>query len=156
MKAYYLFRKNKLPQELNKEIEPELVEVKNKQTKEEALTYAYNVITTKYHGGKTLTLTKFFDIFSSGVEDLWNRSGFLHCTNQNYLLSLLLVKSGHFNEEDIKPKWTLLWGFSPHQYLQVKVAGNKVVAVDAWSASYGIKLGEHAKWFKVGSRRRTM
>jgi hypothetical protein len=96
-------------------------------------------------------LTKIGHLFSSGIEDLWNRSGFLHCTNQNYLLALLLVKSRKFTENDIEPKWTLLWGLSPHQYLKVKV-GDNYKNIDAWAARYGIGFGRYAHGFHTGKK----
>src|SRR5882762_4878861 len=120
MKAYYLFRKNPLPKELSVEIEGALTELKRYKTKESYLKAAYDIITTRYTGARVKTLSRLFDLFSNDVQSLWNRTGFLHCTNQNYLLVLLLVKGGMFNEEDIKLRWTVIW-FSPHQYLQVLV-----------------------------------
>jgi hypothetical protein len=152
MKAYYLFGKNKLPDELKGEIEKSVISLCKLESKEKVLEKAYEIITTRYHGQKMATLIKAKSIFSAGAQDLWNRSGFLHCTNQNYLLTLLLIKSGHFTENDIRPKWTLLWGFSPHQYLRVKLSNNKFMDVDAWSAIYGIELGYHAHGLHTGAK----
>jgi hypothetical protein len=150
MRAYYLFGKNRLPANLNEEVDKAVRQIQRLSDKESALQKAYEIITTKYYGHRFKTLVKFPDIFSSGLDDLWNRSGFMHCTNQNYLLSLLLVKSGAFTEDDIKRKWTMLWGVSPHQYLKVKLNDNKIIDVDAWSAHCGIKFGDHAHGFHTG------
>ena len=151
MKAYYLFGKSKLPEELSEEIRSTVERLKKLETKEQILKEAYKEVTTRYSGGKVATFLKLYNIVSSGAEDLWNRSGFMHCTNQNYLLTILLVKSGSFAEEDIKPKWTLLYGFSPHQFLKVKT-NDRYIDVDAWARTYGIKFGDHAHGLHVGPR----
>ncbi len=78
---------------------------------------------------------------------LWNESGFMHCTNINYVLRTLLIKSGHFADDDIQIKWTIVWYISPHQYLRIKT-GDKYVNVDVWGYVYGIKYGEYAYGFK--------
>jgi hypothetical protein len=152
MKAYYLFGKSKLPNSLSKEVDVAIRQIKLANTKEEAIQKAYKIITTKYRGRRMTTLVKIRSIFSEGTQDLWNRSGFMHCTNQNYLLAVLLVKSGFFKEEDIKLKWTMLWGISPHQYLRVMTNKNEYIDIDAWSAVYGIALGDHAHGFHTGAK----
>jgi hypothetical protein len=149
MKAHYLFRKSKLPKDLSGDINEIVSDLKKLNTQEEVLKAVYNIVTTRYHGGKIATYTKLFNILSSEAEDLWNRSGFMHCTNQNYLLTLLLIKSGKFKEEDIKPKWTNLYGISPHQYLEIRL-DSRFVDVDAWAATYGIEFGDHAHGLHAG------
>lgn len=148
MKAYYLFGKSHLPEELSNEIRQALLQISNIDGKEEYLKAAYDIITTRYHGGRVKTILRPFDLFTNNVQSLWNRTGFLHCTNQNYLLTLLLVKGGKFKEKDIKPTWTLMWSFSPHQYLKVDV-GNKIINVDPWSNRYGVPFGQHAHGFNT-------
>jgi hypothetical protein len=152
MKAYYLFDKSPLPTDLNDEITNILKDLSKIKNQEEYLEAAYRVITSRYQGGRVKTLFKAWDLFSESVEDLWNRTGFLHCTNQNYLLSLLLVKGGLFNEKAIKPKWGQIWLLSPHQYLQVRT-GDKLINVDAWARSYGIPFGQYAHGFNTTMRR---
>ena len=154
MKAYYLFGKTPLPSNLSKEIQDVLLALDTIKDKESYLKAAYKVITEKYQGGRIKTVSRLFDLFSNSLQSVWNRTGFLHCTNQNYLLSLLLVKSGRFKEEDIKPKWTLMWMVSPHQYLEVNV-GNKIVTVDPWAKTYGIPFGEPAKGFNTQIKKRS-
>jgi hypothetical protein len=151
MRAYYLLGKSALPDNLQSEIDDAILQLKSVRNKNEALKKAYELITRRYYGGRINTLLKISALFSSSAQDLWNRTGFMHCTNQNYLLALLLIKSGHFKEEEINRKWTLLWGFSPHQYLRVK-QGAGWTDVDAWSATYGIEFGDHAHGFHTASK----
>jgi hypothetical protein len=152
MRVYYLLGKSKLPVEMRGEITQTVAMLQKLKTKEEVLKAAYSIITSRYNGQHIATLTRLTDLFSSGIQDLWNRSGFLHCTNQNYLLHYLLVKSNKFKETDIKAKWTLYWGFSPHQYLSIKLNDQKFINVDAWSAVYGVKFGDYSHWFHTKTK----
>ena len=146
MRAYYLFGKSPLPTRLNSDINKVLEELSKITDQETYLKAAYEVITTRFTSSRLKTVLRVWDLFSVGVEYIWNRTGFLHCTNQNYLLALLLIKGGFFKEEDVQPKWGRLWLFSPHQHLRVKV-GHKFVDVDAWGRSYDVPFGDYAHGF---------
>ncbi|HBP01429.1 MAG: hypothetical protein UY41_C0009G0016 [Candidatus Moranbacteria bacterium GW2011_GWE1_49_15] len=104
-------------------------------------------MTRKYRGYRVKTYTRFFEIFKKDIGYFWGREGFLHCTNMNFIMRVLLVKSGFFAEEDLKLKWTQIWYVSPHQFLQVKVDG-KWIDVDIWANVYGVGFGKHAKGFR--------
>lgn len=147
MHAYYLFGKTPLPKELNTEIVEALGQLKACHDKETYLRQAYDVITHRYQASRFKTLVRLVDLFSEGVNDIWNRTGFLHCTNQNYLLTLLLVKGGLFSEKDITPKWTRIWLFSPHQYLSVRLSPSRSINVDCWARHYGVPYGTYARGF---------
>ena len=69
------------------------------------------------------------------------------CTQQNYVLRLLLVKSGKFKDSEIRIKWTLVAYISPHQYLQVKVGKGNWVNVDMWGSSKGVPFGDYSHGF---------
>jgi hypothetical protein len=153
LKAYYLFRRTPLPVAVTGEINDAILDLKKQQKQEHYLKAAYEFITTHYASGRIDTVLKLFDLYSTGLENLWSRNGFMHCTNQNYLLSILLVKSGYFNESDIKLKWTLIGFYSPHQYLKVRVNNNRWVEVDCWARHYGIGYGDHAHGFNTTIRR---
>lgn len=151
--AYYLFGPSPLPTELCVEIDAEIRQLSKIQNKEQYAKEAYNIITTRYDSDRIHTVLKAFDLFSASLQDLWNRTGFMHCTNQNYLLALLLIKGGHFTEADIKRKWGLIAYCSPHQYLQVRVSTNKWIDIDCWARHYGIGFGGHATGFNTTLRK---
>jgi hypothetical protein len=151
MKAYYLFGKSLLPTELSKEIQEVLDELAKIQDKKEYLRAAYDFITERFNSSRLKTIFRFWDLWVDDVENLWNRTDFLHCTNQNYLLSLLLLKSNLFSEKDIQLKWTRIWFFSPHQYLQINV-GKETINVDCWGRSYGIPFGQYSHGFNSKPR----
>lgn len=142
------FYKTKLPQKLPIKMEEIVNDLKKCQSKEECLRKVYDILNSKYQGARVMTYLKFPAIFKKDVNFFWNQSGFLHCTNMNYLARILLVESKLFKEEDITPQWTLIWYISPHQYLRVKVAENKVINMDIWAKNYGINFGDYAKGFK--------
>ena len=120
--------------------------LKKSKNREECLKKAYDLVSSKYRGGKLMTYLKFWGLFSNDIEKLWKKSGFMHCTNINRVLKHLLVESRFFKDSEVKKKWTLVYYISPHQYLQADVNGKKI-NVDAWGKHYGIKFGEYAHGF---------
>jgi|SRR5581483_6559750 len=136
-----------IPQNLPAALEAAIVQLKESKDQTDCLQKAYQLLTTKYHGRRVKTYLRIFDLFFADINELWERNGFLHCTNMNYLLRVLLVKSGFFKDEDITARWTLIWYMSPHQYLVVRLATGKNISVDMWSKSYGIALGNYAHGF---------
>lgn len=150
IKAYYLFDKTPLPQNVGADIAHELTRLQElSSSKQEYLRTAYDSITTQHISGRLGTFLRAHELFSRGAEDLWGRTGFMHCTNQNYLLALLLVKGGFFDESDIRLRWTTVNYISPHQYLTIKVADDKWVNVDCWGRHYGISYGNYAHGFNA-------
>lgn len=141
-----LFSKTPIPDVLPDEMRETISDISNSSDKKDCLKKAYGILAAKYRGYKIKTYTKLFEIFLRDLAALWGRSGFLHCTNINYLLRILLVKSGFFTDDDIRLRWTLVWYISPHQYVQVKV-GNQWINVDIWAHAYGVKLGDYARGF---------
>ncbi len=147
LEARYLFGKSALPLDVSSEMSEELARLQKCRTKELYLKEAYNLITTRYESGRVDTVLRIHELFSASTGDLWNRNGFLHCTNQNYLLAVLLVKGGHFRESDIRPKWTLIAYFSPHQYLKIRLDRDTWINVDCWGRHYGVRFGDYARGF---------
>lgn len=56
----------------------------------------------------------------------------MHCTNMNFLLRVMAVKSGLFNERDVRLRLANTWYIAQHQYLEVKL-GKKKIALDPWN-----------------------
>jgi hypothetical protein len=151
--AFNLFRKSPVPINTGSEIEDAVRQLKINSSKEEYLRAAYNLITTQYVSGRANTILRFFDLFSTDVQEVWNRKGFLHCTNQNFLLTVLLIRGGYFNDADIRARWTLIGFTSPHQYLLVRLPDGKWVEVDCWARQYGVGFGGHAHGFNTTLRK---
>ncbi len=120
--------------------------LKKTKNKKKCLETVYKIMIEKYHGNRIKTVTQLFKLFNLNIDNLWAINGFLHCTSINYLVSYILLKTGLFSEEDIRTKWTLIWFFSPHQYLQVKL-NDKFINIDIWAYIYGVKYGDYAHGF---------
>jgi hypothetical protein len=141
-----LFSKTPVSKNLPLEMQKIINIISNLENKEECLLYIYNLLTKKYKGNRLKTFTKIFEIKEKNIELLWQKNGFLHCTNINYIIRSLLINSALFTESDIKIKWTLIWFFSPHQYLQINT-DDKWVNIDIWSHNFGINFGDYSHGF---------
>ncbi len=116
-----LFSKTPIPDKLPDEMWKTINRIKKSSGKQECLKNVYEILIAKYRGYRVKTFLKIYDIFQHNIDVLWNKNGFLHCNNINYIMRVLLVKSNFFTEEDIRLKWTHTWYTTPHQYVQVKV-----------------------------------
>lgn len=154
-----LLSKTPIPNKLPKQMQETINELKTSLDKEDCLRRAYEILIAKYRSQRIKTYTKLFNVFSNDIDKMWSQTGFLHCTNMNYLMRTLLIKSGFFNDSDIALKWTMVWYISPHQYIQVNMGmspnallsrnsqNNKKINIDIWGKSYGIKFGDYARGF---------
>jgi len=141
------FSKKPIPDKLPLEMEKIVEELKRFESKEECLKQAYGIMAGRYRGYRMRTYIRIHEAFCTDLEKLWRKTGFLHCHVMNYLLRVLLVKSGWFQDDEIELKYSLVWYISPHQYLRVKVGDNKFINVDVWNAFYGKKFGDFARGF---------
>tara|TARA_Y100000310_G_scaffold283335_1_gene305225 strand:- start:365 stop:781 length:417 start_codon:yes stop_codon:yes gene_type:complete len=133
-----LFWKAKIPDELPKSIQIIVAQLKKTKNKRECLKKAYAIITKRFEGCHTYQ--NIYYLFVTDLDKLWKQK-LLHCTNLNYLLRVLLIKSERFEEKDIKIRIIFGW-FYIHQYLKIKTT-----KVDPWGRSHGIKFGDFAKEF---------
>ncbi|MGV8162778.1 MAG: hypothetical protein ACP5N2_05610 [Candidatus Nanoarchaeia archaeon] len=133
-----------LPAELSRKIK---LFAKNKN-KEEFLEKSFYYVVNRNNGSRFNLLFKFNRLFITDVNILLKTKGYLHCTNMNYLLRVMLIKSGLFKEEDVVLKRTHIWYVSPHQYLEIKVSKNKKINVDPWGYQNGIDFGNYDSGFK--------
>jgi hypothetical protein len=141
-----ILKKARIPDDLPQDVEDIIEGLKRSRTKEGCAKKAYDILSERYRGYRAYTYLRLFDLFHSDVGYLWSRKGFLHCNNLNYLLRILLIRSGMFSESDIVLKWTRIWVFSPHQYLRVRI-GRRWTDIDLWGKAYGIPFGAHAQGF---------
>ena len=146
MRNHFL-SKTKIPEKLPLEMKEVIEELKRSSDQEQCLKRAYEIMVERYKGYHFRTYTRPIPIFSFNVEKLWDTKGFMHCHNMTYLLRILLVRSGFFQNDDLKNKWTLIWYISVHQYLQVTMESGDIINVDIWGANNGIKFGDYAHGF---------
>ncbi len=136
------FHKLAIPTKLPADMEKAVAKLKKCKSKKACLEQAYTIITHRVVGKTWPTYTRIYLAFQHDLNTLWQRRGFMHCTHQNYLLRVLLVKS-KFSEREVRQQWTRI-GLSPHQYVQVKL-NKQWVDVDCW-AHYpkNLSIGTHA------------
>jgi hypothetical protein len=133
-----IFIKGPMPKELPKDMQKVVEELSKTKSKTECLEKAYKVVVTRFHGSRVFL--RIGTYFTSKIDTFWNKDKKTHCTNLNYILEVLLVKSGKFRRKDVKIKWTLSV-LSPHQYLQIRIAKDQWINVDPFWGTYGTKLG---------------
>lgn len=138
-----------IPPSLPTDMQPVADALRHAKTQEDCLRSAYDMLIAKYYGNRLKTYTHFLELFPRSMDELWARSGFLHCTNLNWLLGSLLVHSGQFQTSDLRTPWTLLRFGSPHQYLQVRLRDGRWIDVDVWARVFGIPFGDHAHGLHV-------
>lgn len=145
------FTQKDLPDKLPSDLQATIKVLSKIKDREEVVRQTYDIVTKKYFGRRRETFWNLRKMFETDIARIWREKGFYQCTTQNYLIRLLLVKSGQFQENEIKQKNTLIWFFSPHQYLQIEVADNRYIYVDPWSRAYGIKYDDFASGFHSGT-----
>jgi hypothetical protein len=153
MKAYYVRGKHAFPELLDKELKFMADYLIKLNSREETVSEAYRVITTRFEAGK-IAFTKFLDVLSTGWQDVLSGIGLVTCTNQANLLAALLVRSGKFTEDNVERRWSSIWGLIPHRYLNVKLDDLKFIELDPWAAKYGLPIGDHARGWHTGKRRK--
>jgi len=137
-----LFWKTKIPDKLPQGMMRAVNKLKKIKDKKKCLKAAYEIVTRKAHGVHVWNNSWF--LFVSDLGRLWGEKR-LHCTNLNFLLRTLLVKSRRFEEKDIKHRIRFrLWKPFIHQYLKVKVANKKYIKVDPWAQEYNVPFGKFA------------
>ncbi len=138
------FSRQPLPTVLPESIQKKIDQFNTEATDDaDFLSKAYGYVTATYQGSRVRTITNFLRAFENPIDHV---PGFMHCTGQNYLLRLILVKNGRFQESDIRIKVVPLNLFI-HQYLEVRVS-ERWVDVDPWSAFLNVPMGK--KSFLLG------
>jgi hypothetical protein len=133
---------DKLPTSLQKAIN----RLKRCKSRQECLEKAYFLLAEKYEGSRMKTYLLIHRLFTQSLDDIWTVKGYAHCTSINFVMRVLLLKSGHFNEYEVQNRWSFVWYVSPHQYLRVRT-DKGWVNVDVWSKRFGTKLGSYAHGF---------
>ncbi len=140
---HFGFKKKPLPDIIPVDFSA-LIQRLNVESKDNSdfLKKCYEFVTSRYIGSRTKTVTRFWIAFEEPIN---HRPGFMPCTGQNYLLRLVLVKSGRFSDAEVAVKVTPL-NFFLHQYLKVKVV-DSWVNMNPWSSFLGVPRGMKISFF---------
>jgi len=123
---------------------------KNKHLdKRKFLEKAFLLVAKRYKPARHMTFFKILDLWITDVDRLWHLKGHMHCQQLNYLIRILLVRSGKFRDSDIKFYLTNTYYLTLHQYMSVNVRGKKIF-VDPWYYRYGLDFGDHGHGYHVG------
>ncbi len=145
----FLFFRWRIPKNLPPEIQTVCDELAALTDQESVVRRAHEILSTRFRARKYLTYPLLWKIFDRDLSRIWSRTSFLHCTHMNWLLKIVLVRSGHFVEADVREKWTFLTVISPHQYAKVRMHDGQWINVDVWGSTYGIPFGNYAHGFML-------
>lgn len=121
------------------------------ESDEEFIKKCFFLVVDRQAGMRGGLVTRFSRLFWNDLEHLCDFRGYLHCTTVNYLLRILLLKSGRIPSERVRQKLTTTWFIFPHQYLRIKISDTEYLNVDVWSYRFGIDFGDFAHGFHSGS-----
>ncbi len=110
----FFFFKAPLTKITNQNLQQTINDLKKCSSAEVATKQALDILKAKYDSGTVRTYFYFWMAMQSDPNSLWDRKGFMHCTQQNHLLRLLLVESGQVEERDIRLGYSLIWYISIH------------------------------------------
>ena len=137
------FSKDGLPEELPDELNEAIMRIKEESgnNKEKFIQKSYEYITKNFR--VTGPFVDFPSLFWHKPQHMLENRNRMHCTQLNYLLRLMLVNSGMFDDKDIKQRITTT-RLCIHQYLKVKLNG-KWIDADPWAGvAKKIPLGKHS------------
>src|SRR3989338_4434499 len=137
-----------VPSSLPPEIESVCERLRAATDQEDALRQVHALLSERFRARRSMTYVWLHRILRRDPDRVWASTGFLHCTHMNWLLKILLVRSGWVKASDIRERWTLVWWISPHQYAEVWMKNGRVLPVDVWGKTYGVPFGEYAHGFR--------
>ena len=147
------FKKFPIPERIPKSLLIKINECSESKNKDIILKKCFDYVVSKQNGGRINIILQIKRLFVNDFDDIYRHGGFLYCTHMNYLLRIMLVKSGFFDDDDIKQKLTNTWFVMPHQYLCIKLSKGKYINVDPWAYQFGVDFGNYGHGFCAGSPR---
>lgn len=143
------FWKSKFPEKIPPNVMKEIQKLKkSSKNRKDFLEKAFESVGKRYSHSFAGSIIRCDKAFRTDLEKIWNEKGqYQTCNVRNHLLRVILVKSGYFKDDEIKPRAAFM-NFSLHQYLLVKIDG-KWTRADPWAYNLGIKLGQKTPWFMI-------
>lgn len=142
-----LLNKILIPNHIPKELDDKIKEFSKSKNKEFFLKKSFFYIVNNWSGSRINLICKFSRLYQKDLHKIIHTKGYMHCTTMNYLLRVMAVKSGLFDDKDIQIKLTNSWYMVPHQYLEIKISDKKKVFLDPWNYQFGINYGEYGSGF---------
>lgn len=143
----HFFVKEPIPSITNPDLLATIAKLRRASSLEKAVQTSLDILASKYQSKRFETYLFFYKWYEKDPNKLWHRSGFMHCTQQNYLLRILLIESGWLTDDAIELGFSLVWYVSPHQFLKLRLSKNKHLAADPWNYRLGAGFGYYASGF---------
>ncbi|MFT4244325.1 MAG: hypothetical protein ACMXYB_02615 [Candidatus Woesearchaeota archaeon] len=142
-----LFSKIPIPHTIPKELDEKVKEFSKSRDKEEFLQKSFFYIVNNWGGSRVNLICKFSRLFQKDINTILQTQGYMHCTTMNFLLRVMAIKSGLFNDSDIKLKLTNSWYIAPHQYLEIIISKEEKRVLDPWNYQFGVEFGKYGSGF---------
>lgn len=142
---YYFLVPDTIPDKIPAEMQKVIDKFNNESSDNlDFLKKAYDFVDARYTSPTKEYLRQPGKLFVKDIDTIWNTPGYSPCDKQNYLVKVMLVKSGRFNESDVKLMLASC-GMTPHYYLRVKLNSN-YLDIDMWGAEHNYPFGSHASF----------
>lgn len=145
-----LYKKEPLPEKIPQGMEEKIKEYSKSGDKRKFLDKSFDYLTKRYKVSRLRFLASWLSLNQTDVNTLWNKKGFIYCTQLNYLMRVMLVRSGLFTDNDIELKKSNTWYLFPHQYLKIRLSKKDSINVDPWAFYFGVKYEHFAHGFHAG------
>lgn len=147
--------KREIDEELPSEAKKDLKRIGDSYKKKEDVLKAvvdYMLVEKGFYGAYRQVFNQFSFLFESSITKLWNKGGFLHCHQHNFMLRYLLLGTKRFIDDDIDFIITNCV-LNIHQYVRVNVSDSddkkKWISIDTFSISLGYKYGTTLPRFNI-------
>jgi len=138
-----IFKKLPIPRKLPKSMQIEIDKLKKLKSQKAVLKKVWIIMGKRFVGGYWTNRKGFKRLWEMDPVEIWNNPGEYSCTHLNYILRILLIKSGQFTDEDIKYRNGSTFIISYHQHMEINL-GDEKIKVDPWGYCHGIPLGKYA------------
>jgi len=102
---------------------------------------SFDFVNQRYSSGRLTYYITPSKLTQTNISLIWDSLGYMPCDKQTYVLELMLVHSGRFNNEEIKKGYSTCI-ISPHYYLKLRLNNGSKINLDVFSADFGKEFGK--------------
>jgi hypothetical protein len=140
------FKKYPAPRDLPDEVRLAIAELEKRSFDQRSyLQAAYDFVRSRWHSERFKTITELPLAFRTDLKEIWQKSGYAHCTSINFILYALLANSKFFTPGDIRLRHTI-FNLMIHQYLRVRV-GKDWLDVEPSLVFLNLPVGQRPGFF---------
>ena len=136
----------KVPEQIPENMAVEIDRLKTlARNKEDYFKLCFDYLGSKYYSDRIDTIYKFSVVFEN-TEKIWATTGYVPCTQSNWIMKIFLVKSGFFKNEEVRTHH-IFFNFFLHQYEEVFLDGKWVAFEVGEKQKQNIPIGRHLMFF---------